>query len=73
MPRPPLSERELTVLAIEQKRWKYPAYKEQAIRNQLDLNATRYYQILNSLLDHPQALESYPILINRLRTVLPDE
>jgi len=72
MQRQPLTERELAVLEIERRRWKYPAYKEKAIREQLDLNATRYYQILNSLLDHSEALERYPMMINRLRSALPN-
>jgi len=73
MVRAPLSERDWAVLEIERQRWRYPAYKEKAIRERLDLNATRYYQILNSLLDHPQALATHPILINRLREALPSE
>ena len=66
-----LTDRELAVLEIENKRWKYPALKEKVIREQLDLNATRYYQILNSLLTHPGALSTNPGLINRLRNALP--
>ena len=62
-----LSESELTVLAIERRQFKYSAQKEKLIREKLDLNATRYYQMLNSLLDNPLALAAEPMLINRLR------
>jgi len=72
MARAPLSERELTVLEIERCRWKYPALKEKVIRDRLDLNPTRYYQLLYSLLDHPEALATNPGLINRLREAIPN-
>ena len=41
--------------------------KEQAIRELFDMSATRYYQVLNGLLDDPAALEFDPMLIQRLR------
>jgi Protein of unknown function (DUF3263) len=31
------------------------------------MSATRYYQVLNSLIDSPAALESDPMLVKRLR------
>jgi len=31
------------------------------------MSSTRYYQVLNGLLDHPAALEHDPMLIKRLR------
>jgi hypothetical protein len=71
MVRVELTERDILVLEIERQRWRYPAHKEQAIRERLDLSATRYYQVLNSLLDHPQALEKYPMMLHRLREALP--
>ncbi|MEV0393140.1 DUF3263 domain-containing protein [Polymorphospora rubra] len=64
---PPLTERELQVLAFEQKWWKHAGSKEQAIRDAFDLSATRYYQILNGLLDNPAALAAAPVLVARLR------
>jgi len=67
-----LTERDLQVLEIEQQRWRYLAVKEKAIRERLGISATRYYQVLNSLLHHPEALAQYPMLINRLRQALPE-
>ncbi|MFB6395275.1 DUF3263 domain-containing protein [Polymorphospora lycopeni] len=64
---PPLTDRELQVLAFEQKWWKHAGSKEQAIRDAFDLSATRYYQILNGLLDNPAALAAAPVLVARLR------
>ena len=31
------------------------------------MSATRYYQVLNALLDNPAALEADPMLVKRLR------
>lgn len=65
--RQPLSEREAEILAFERQWWKYAGAKEQAVRELFDLSATRYYQVLNSLIDRPEALEHDPMLVKRLR------
>ncbi len=66
---PALSERELQILAFESRWWKHAGSKEQAIRDEFDLSATRYYQLLNGLLDNPAALAQDPVLIGRLRRI----
>lgn len=66
-PEPSLSEREQQILAFEGKWWKHAGSKEQAIRDAFALSSTRYYQILNGLLDNPAALAHDPVLIGRLR------
>ncbi|GLY08047.1 DUF3263 domain-containing protein [Actinoplanes sp. NBRC 101535] len=66
-PAPALSEREAKILAFEAKWWKHAGAKEQAIRDAFELSSTRYYQLLNALLDNPAALEQDPVLIGRLR------
>ncbi len=62
-----LSERDAQILAFERQWWKYAGAKEQAIRELFDLSATRYYQVLNALIDDPAALEHDPMLVKRLR------
>ncbi|WP_205718107.1 DUF3263 domain-containing protein [Actinomadura soli] len=62
-----LSERDRRILAFERQWWKYAGAKEQAIREKFDMSATRYYQLLNILIDRPEALECDPMLIKRLR------
>jgi Protein of unknown function (DUF3263) len=62
-----LSCREREILAFERQWWKYAGAKEQAIRELFDLSATRYYQILNGLIERPDALAVDPMLIKRLR------
>lgn len=62
-----LSERDQQILAFERQWWKYAGAKEQAVRELFDLSATRYYQVLNALLDDPAALAADPMLVKRLR------
>jgi Protein of unknown function (DUF3263) len=62
-----LSERETRILAFERNWWRQPGAKEQAIRDMLGLSATRYYQMLNELIDRPEAMAFDPVLIKRLR------
>lgn len=62
-----LTARELEILAFERQWWKYAGAKEQAVRDLFDLSATRYYQVLNGLIDRPEALVADPMLVKRLR------
>jgi hypothetical protein len=62
-----LSRREREILAFERQWWKYAGAKEQAIRELFDMSSTRYYQLLNNLIDKPEALAADPMLIKRLR------
>jgi hypothetical protein len=62
-----LSRREHEILAFERQWWKYAGAKEQAIRDLFDMSATRYYQVLNSLIDRPGALAADAMLVKRLR------
>jgi hypothetical protein len=62
-----LSERDQQILAFERLWWKYAGAKEQAIREQFAMSGTRYYQVLNALIDRPDALAFDPLLIKRLR------
>lgn len=62
-----LSERDLAVLALERQSWPGPGAKERAVRERLGITPTRYYQLLNALLDDPRALAHDPVTVNRLR------
>lgn len=62
-----LTRREHEVLAFERQWWRYQGAKERAIREQFTMSPTRYYQVLNSLLDKPEALRADPMLVKRLR------
>jgi hypothetical protein len=54
-------------LAFERQWWKYAGAKEHAVREQFDMSATRYYQVLNALIDQPEAMAYDPLLVKRLR------
>ena len=62
-----LTAREREILAFERQWWKYAGAKEQAVRELFDMSATRYYQLLNALIDRPEALAHDPMLVKRLR------
>ena len=62
-----LSERDVAILDFERSWWKHAGMKEQAIRERFDMSATRYYQLLNELLENPAALAHDPILVKRLK------
>ncbi len=62
-----LTRRDREILAFERQWWKYAGAKEQAIRELFDMSSTRYYQVLNALIDTPAALAADPMLVKRLR------
>ena len=62
-----LSARDAELLAFERQWWKFAGAKEQAIRDKFAMSATRYYQVLNALIDKPEALVQDPLLVKRLR------
>ena len=64
---PGLSDRDREILEFERQWWKYAGAKETAIRESFDMSATRYYQVLNALIDRPEALVEDPLLVRRLR------
>ena len=62
-----LSTRDREILEFERHWWKYAGAKEQAVREKFDMSSTRYYQVLNALIDRSEALEEDPLLVRRLR------
>ncbi len=62
-----LTDQEVQILDFERSWWRFGGAKEEAIREQFDLTATRYYQLLNQLIDRDAALEADPVLVRRLR------
>jgi hypothetical protein len=64
---PTLTERDMRVLTLERGTWRSPGAKEQAIADTLGMPSTRYYQLLNELIDTPEALRFDPVLVKRLR------
>ena len=63
---PSLSDRDREILEFERQWWKYAGAKETAVREKFDMSSTRYYQVLNALIDRAEALEADPLLVRRL-------
>jgi hypothetical protein len=62
-----LSQRDADILDFERSWWKHAGVKERAIKERFAMSATRYYQLLNDLLENPAAMEHDPILVKRLK------
>lgn len=64
-----LTELQTRILDFERSWWKHAGVKEQAIKDNFDVSATKYYQLLNDLLEEPSAAAYDPILVKRLKRV----
>lgn len=62
----PLTPLEESVLAIEREFPRYGGAKDDAIRQRLGMSPTGYFQILNALMDRPEAMEADPQTFGRL-------
>jgi len=62
-----LTDRDRAILDFERGWWLLPSPKGASIRERLSLSPTRYYQLLNLLLDDPAAATYDPLVVHRLR------
>lgn len=62
-----LTELEMRILAFERSWWRSPGAKEREILDVFGIPPTRYYQLLNELIDRPAAAQHDPALVARLR------
>ena len=62
-----LSQQQAALLDFEKQWWALPGSKETEIRERFDISPTRYYQLLNALIDSDAALAHDPLLVKRLR------
>jgi hypothetical protein len=62
-----LSDRDRAILDFERSWWTEHGSKERAIRGRFELSPTRYYQVLNELLESPEAVAYDPLVVRRLR------
>ena len=70
-PRAPssLDERSRALLDFERESWKLDIPKERAIRERFGFSPARYHQLLNRVLERPEALAYDPMLVRRLLRV----
>jgi hypothetical protein len=62
-----LTERDRAILDFERTWWSQPGPKETAIRERFELSNTRYYELLNDVLEDPDAMDYDPLVVRRLR------
>ena len=62
-----LTELEVAILEFERQWWRYAGAKESSIKELFNLTPPKYYQLLNNLIDRPEALVAAPMLVKRLR------
>lgn len=61
-----LSDRDVEVLELERQWWRYAGVKETEVRERFGLRIETYYQVLNTILDDPDALAYDAQLVRRL-------
>lgn len=64
---PGLPERDERILDFEREWWRHAGAKEEAIRGEFGFSVARYYQLLNALIDSPDAVRHDPMLVRRLQ------
>lgn len=62
-----LTERARAILDLERTWWQESGTKAELIRQRFGLSSTRYYQLLNELIDDPEAADYDPLVVRRLR------
>ena len=62
-----LSERQRAIIDFERTWWQIDGSKEAAIRERFALSTTRYYQLLNQLIDLSDATGYDPLVVRRLQ------
>ncbi len=67
-----LTKRDLGILELERTWWTHPASRARQIADTLDISLTRYHELLDQLIDSPEALEHDPLLVLRLRRMRED-
>lgn len=62
-----MTDLEHQIMRFESRWWRLAGSKESAIRSELGISPTRYYQLLHQLIARPDVHATYPVLVNRLR------
>ncbi|MGV8852699.1 MAG: DUF3263 domain-containing protein [Rhodoglobus sp.] len=62
-----LPERSIQILDFEREWTRHVGAKEEAISSQFHVSSARYYQMLNAVIDAPDAVKYDPMLVSRLR------
>ncbi len=63
----PLTDREKAILEFERSWWTEDGVKDALIEERFAMTSNAYYQLLNELLERPEAQEFDPLVVRRLR------
>lgn len=63
----PFNATDRAILEFERLSWRHTGSKEQEIHDRFAMTAARYYQVLNWILDQPEAMAYDAVLVNQLR------
>ncbi|GAA1966530.1 DUF3263 domain-containing protein [Microbacterium deminutum] len=63
----PLSDRDRAILSFEGEWFRHAGAKEEAIRAEMGMSPSRYYQLLGRLIETAEAQEHDAMLVKRLR------
>lgn len=61
-----LSDREAGMLEFESLWWRDQGAKGEEIRRRFGVSPVRYYQLLNALIDRPEAMDVAPVVVKTL-------
>lgn len=64
-----MTDDEKRMLDLAGARWRYAGSLEQAVRDDLGISLTRFWQLVNRLIDREDALAHDPVTVNRLRRI----
>lgn len=64
-----LSERDRRILDFEREWTRHAGSKDEAVQQEFGLTPARYYQVLNTVIDSPDAIVYDPMLVRRLQRV----
>ncbi|MGO3325365.1 DUF3263 domain-containing protein [Gordonia sp. (in: high G+C Gram-positive bacteria)] len=62
-----MNDEDRAILDLSRRQYRSAGAHADAVRDELGLSVTRYFQKLNQLLDDPEAIAYSPIVVNRLR------
>lgn len=64
-----MTDVEKRMLELAGARWRYAGSLEQTVRAELGVSLTRFWQLVNRLIDREDALAHDPVTVNRLRRI----
>lgn len=68
-----MTDDDRTLLDFAARTWRDRGAHADAVRTELGMTTTRYFQRLGRLLDDPDAIAHNPVVVNRLRRIVSRE